>query len=197
MSGLLRPNQPSKSAPSFEAEADALVDRLGVLPSIDIVVPRTRTRARMRLLSRGELHHAKAQARRALQDSGFPTDGTAVTSLGAWDEWQYELAVQMFAVAVREPDPTVDRALCSIDEWREECDDDQIAALNRQYQDLAARHDPLGEGAAALTSELEIALLAAAKKKDADLLMSYGSRALATFIITSVDQPASSPTPTS
>lgn len=176
------------------SEADPIeerVDRLGSTVHVDIVIPKTSTRAKLRICKRSEISAARAETRRYLEAEGFPVDATAVTSLGSGDEWQYELSVRIIATAVRDPkDPT--RALASIEEWREECDDDQIAALMKMYDDHCEREDPIGQ--ASLT-EAELAqLVAAAKKKDADSLMAFGSRKLALFAITSANLPATSQT---
>jgi hypothetical protein len=191
----LRPTIGDPRAASDDTDVEDLVDLVGARRHIDVVIPRTQITAKMRLCSRREISEARAEARRALQAEGFPVDASAVAALGAGEEWQYELAVRTLAVAIRNPKKT-ELALASLDDWRE-CDDDQIAALMKTYDDFAARIDPLGENAPGLTEPEVHALIAAAKKKDADTLMSFGSRKLASFILTSAFPPASSPTPTS
>jgi hypothetical protein len=191
----LRPTIIERSTSSDDTDVEQLVDLVGSRRHVDIVIPRTQIAAKMRLGSRREVSEARSDARRALQEAGFPVDASAVTALGAGEEWQYELSVRLLAVAIRNPSKT-ELALASVDDWRE-CDDDQIAALMRQYDDFAARVDPLGEEGAGLTDAEMIELVAAAKKKDADLLMSFGSRKLASFILTSASRPATSPIQTS
>jgi hypothetical protein len=189
--GRLRPTEPRSSAATELAER-ALT---GARVFVDITIPRTEIRGKMRLVSRAELFAINATARRELQEAGFPVDGTAITALGASEQWQYEIGARTLAIAVREPG-NVERALASVEEWRE-CDDDQIAALYQQYTDLAHRIDPLGDEGNGLT-EIEIEqLTAAAKKKDSGILISFGSRKLASFILTSAEQLARSVTPTS
>jgi len=147
----------------------------------------------MRLCSRREELEANSEARTAMIDAGYPVNAEARTALGGTQQWLVEVAVRMLQRAVRDPaDP--DRALASIDEWRE-CDDQQILALWARYQDLTNELDPIG--AAALTDAQLAEIESAAKKKDADLLMEFGSRSLALFAITSVDQLSKSPTPSS
>ena len=162
---------------------------------IDVVVPRTTVKGRMRLVSRAELFEVQAETRQALTDAGFPVDASALTALGAGEQWQYELIARVLSKAVRDPRDE-SRELCSVPDWRE-CDDDQLAALYQQYKDLAQRLDPLGQGSAVLTQELVAELTACAKKKDADLLISFGSLKLANFILTLVDQLPTSATPMS
>jgi hypothetical protein len=171
----------------------AVVDFLGARVHIEITIPRTEIKAVMRLCSRREEFEAKAEARRAMLEAGYPVDANAVTALGASEQWLAEVMVRMIAIAVRDPaDPT--KPLASLEDWQN-CDDTQLVALWSLYQDHEHRIDPLG--AAALTSEEQDALIAASKKKDVDLLMAFGSRRLALFAITSAFPPASSGTPTS
>jgi hypothetical protein len=187
----LRPTvSPSPRATAEQAEQ--LAAGLGSRVCIDVLIPRTQTAAKMRLLSRKERFEAYAEAREAMTAAGFPVDGTAYTSLGADEQWQYELGVRILAQAIRDPrDP--DRSLAPVDEWREECDDDQINALFEQYKDHQERVDPFASEH--LSDAEQASLEAAAKKKDIDLLMSFGSRKLALFLLTTADPPASSPPP--
>ncbi|MBA2718933.1 MAG: hypothetical protein H0U52_06800 [Chloroflexi bacterium] len=159
---------------------------------VDIVVPRTQIPAKMRLLSRREEFEAKSEARTAMLDAGYPLGGES-REFGTAEQWLVEVAVRMVAVAVREP-TNPERALASIDDWRD-CDDNQILALWSEYCDLAARLDPVGSNK--LTDQELDGIIASAKKKDVDLLMAFGSRRLALFAITSASPPASSETPTS
>lgn len=185
--------RPTHAAPDdVESRAQQLVDLVGARVHHDIVIPRTGIRAKLRLCSRSEISEARAEARRALEANGFPVDASAVTALGAGDEWTYELAIRVLAVAVRDPS-NVGLALASLEDWRE-CDDSQIAALGKMYEDLEAELDPLGDNSAPLTEADHAAIVNAAKKKERAVLMSFGSRKLSAFLLTSADQPASSPT---
>lgn len=192
----LRPTSPSSTrAEHLADQADATVRLVGSRPFIDITIPRTNIKARLRLCSRREEFQAKAEARRAMIEAGYPVDANAVGALGAGEQWIAEVMVRMIAVAVREagtdPDP---RALASLDDWQD-CDDQQLLALWTIYQDHEQRHDPVG--ADALTDEEIDQLVAASKKKDADTLMAFGSRRLALFAITTASRPATSETPRS
>lgn len=183
----LRPTMHSSPA----ARASELVERTLAAPAfVDVVVPRTSVAGKMRLVTRAERFEATAEARKALEAAGFPVDVSAAAALGANEQWHNELGVRLLAIAVRDPANT-DRALASLEEWRE-CDDDQLDAMWVRYQDLAAEFDPLGAGT--LTEADAAAIASAAKKKDAGLLMSYGSRKLALYAISSAAPPASSET---
>lgn len=189
----LRPTIATPRSP--QARADELVE--GVLGSpvfVDVMIPRTQITARMRLATRSERFEANAAARLTLAEAGFPIDAGAIAALGAHEQWLYELGVRILAVAVRHP-TNEDRALASLEEWRA-CDDDQIDAMWQEYQTHQARMNPLGADVA-LTEAEAAAILGAAKKKDVDLLMSYGLPKLVQFAITSAEQPATSTTPPS
>lgn len=192
----LRPTAPAARAPAPDTRtaAETLVDQLGARVHIDVTIPRTSVRAKMRLCTRKEEAEAKAAARALMQEQGYPINGEARTAFAAGEEWAIELATQMIQRAVRDPQ-NVALELAPIEDWREHCDDGQILTLWAQYQDLVIRLDPLG--AETLTDAQLRELTAAAKKKDLDLLMRFGSRLLALFAITSASPPATSPTPTS
>lgn len=179
----LRPTTTADARPDVAGAVDLAL--AGARVHVDVTIPRTTVRGRMRLISRGEKFAATAEVRRELAAAGFPVDGTAFSSLGASDQYQYELAAHVLAIAVRDPANT-DRALAPLDDWRA-CDDDQIAALWREYQDLEARLDPIGSELVALTEAEQAAFVAAAKKKDAETLISFGSRKLARFVTFLVD----------
>lgn len=190
----LRPTPPEQRATEARTgEVRQLADVRAARRHVDVTIPRTSVRGKMRLLSRGEEFDAKADARRHMMDAGYPVDTGAHSALGATEQWLVEVAVRMLQQAVRDP-ADVTRALASIDEWRE-CDDQQILALWARYQDLEQELDPIGS--TALTDEVLAHVEAAAKKKDPDLLMACGSRTLALYVITTASRPASSETPTS
>ena len=187
--------RPSGMPHEREQRAESVVSTALSTPTlVDITIPRTSVKAKLRIVSRAERFNATAEARRALADGGIPVDATAVSSLGALEQWNYEFAVRILAVAVRDP-ARPERALEPLESWRD-CDDDQIEALWSRYQDLEAELDPLG-GSVTLSTEDQLAIEGAAKKGDAALLMSFGSQKLALFVTTSVARPASSATPTS
>jgi hypothetical protein len=157
---------------------------LAVRVHIDVTIPRTTIKARMRLVSRAEALAIKSTVFRRFKDA-FDTQVTSLTVA----DWNLEIAVRHLAVAVRDPaDET--RPLAMIDHWLE-CDDEQIAALWEQYQDLRDQLDPLGGDAAPLTEQELGELEAAAKKKDVAVLTSFGSRKLARYVTTLAARPAS------
>lgn len=157
---------------------------LGARVWIDVTVPRTTVKGRMRLLSVAEDRTVAVETRDALKDYGMPSEG-----VGAREAWVNENALRTIQIAIRNPDDETE-PLADVDEWQE-CDDDQITALWVEYQSLRDRHDPLGESAPGLTQEELDALTTAVKKKDRTVLMSFGSRRLADFAITLANRPAS------
>jgi hypothetical protein len=176
-------------APTETASRGTLaVELAGARVYEDVTVPRTTANGRMRLLSRGETRSVRAEARAALDAMGCRGADLAV-----YREWHEELATRTLAVAVRDP-ADVSRPLAPLVDW-EECEDDQIAALWKQYQDLEERLDPLGAEHAVLSDAEVAAMRDAAKKGDADLLMSYGSRRLALYAASTAVPPPTSPTP--
>lgn len=177
----LRPTRGNAAIRSDAAkvESGALTDAIGTRTHIDVLVPRTEVAAKMRLATRAERFDATAETRRFIEAAGFPVDASAVSALGAHEQWSYELGLRILAVAVREA-ANPERALASVEEWRQ-CDDDQLDALWSRYQDLEAELDPLGVGE--LSKADESTILAAARKADVDLLTSFGSRKLAQCIV--------------
>jgi hypothetical protein len=176
-----------------EKTPSTIAASLGARVHIDVTIPRTDVRGRMRLCSRVEEFEAKAAARQVMLDAGYPVDGDAHAALGATEQWAAEIMAHMLHKAVRDP-ANVELELAPIEDWRD-LDDMQLIGLWNQYNDLGARLDPVGFGE--LPQAQLDAIVHASKKKDVDLLMSYGSRSLALFAISSVAQPAISETPRS
>jgi hypothetical protein len=174
-----------------ETGAAEVVGRaLSAIVHIDIVVPRTNIRGKLRLVSRRERLEIVAELRAFLTEKGFQVDSNASSQLLGSEAWNYELAARMFSVAVRDPeDPSV--PLATIDEWRD-CDDAQLDAMWDFYEAHNRTIDPLASGE--LSRKEVDDIVAAAKKGDASLLMFFGLRRLALFVITSVSPHASSPT---
>lgn len=163
------PRRPADAAAAGDLVASVLETRTHV----DVTVPRTEVKGRMRLLTRAETKSVRADARRECQRLGLKDEEYGRDFLD-------EVGVRSVALAVRQPGNEA-LALAPLEEW-EACDEDQIAALWQQYKDLEEHLDPLG----AECTEAEVTLIAeAAKKKDAILLRSFGSRKLASFLLTS------------
>lgn len=184
--GRLRGSSPvSPPAPLDDGASTGLSDVIGLRVHVDVMVPRTAIAGSMRLMSTNETTDAEFATLYALRDKGFDDK----TPSHIWVKvWNREYNARVMSIAVRDP-KDITRPLDSIDEWRE-CDEDQVVALFVQYNDLAYRLDPLGSTEKITSEELE-AIQSAAKKKLADTLLSYGSRKLALFAITLVEQPAS------
>ncbi len=194
MTGRFRPAPPSSpTRPGERPSPTALVDILGARVHVDIVIPRTTFAGKMRLVSRSEEFEADLAAREWMSSNGFPVDGSAHSSPYVALTWQYERLARILAVAIREPANT-ERALAAPEDYRG-LDDDQLDALGLRYADLRAQLSPIEAGA--LSDDDLAAIVAAAKKKDTEGLMLFGSSKLARFISTSADQPATSPTTTS
>lgn len=187
--GSLRPTGSPPLAPRRDPaheRTDAAALAVSVLDArtfVEVTVPRTNVRGRLRLLSRAEERQVRSEARQAMRSLGLDAAATA-NEPGVYTEFGEELVTRRMAVAVRRLD--ADEPLAPLAEW-EECDDDQINGLWDRYRDLQHELDPIADRTIPEAMLTEIAN--AAKKKDARLLLSYGSYALATYAITTADRP--------
>ena len=188
--GRLRSSSSTTARPASEPSTNRLAGLLGGgREHVEVTIPRTTIKGLMRLLSRSERSEVHASARAFMLASLQTSDPNALLTPMSIAEWNAEVAIRTLAVAVRAPEDKLE-ALDSADTWRDALDDDQVAALYDQYKDLADRLDPIGDDAAPL-SEPELAQLdAAVKKKDAAILMSFGSRRLASYMLTLAAPPA-------
>lgn len=163
---------------------------LGAVVHVDVIIPRTNIRGKMRLLRRTEAFETKASAIAAMKRMPDLTWGHSGV---AREDWNAELAVRTLAIAVRNP-ADVTKPLDDADAWAELLDDEQIGALFDEYEDMRVRLDPLAHPV--MLSDAEIAQLeAAVKKKDEDLLRSFGLRKLSSFTASLADRLATLPTP--
>lgn len=187
MSGRLRGSSFAGGPPAQDelAVGRGLADVVEARVHVDIVVPRTQIAGKLRLLSRKEMSEARIATLFALRENGIEKNAPSHIFV---EEWNNELDARIMSLAVRDPNDVM-RALASIEDWRE-CDEDQIVSLFVQYKDLADRIDPLGQGVG-LTEDEVRAMTEAAKKKHDDILLSYGSRKLALFAISSAAPPSS------
>lgn len=159
------------------------VELAGARIFVDVTIPRTSVRGRLRLLTRGEMKSVRLECRKATAHLGLQSPQLDITR-----EWNEEVATRILAIAVRHPDDET-KPLASLADW-EECEDDQIGALYQAYQDHADQLDPLA--AEASLSDVEVLEIRdAAKKKQGLLLMSYGSQKLAAYAITTAALPSS------
>jgi hypothetical protein len=178
----LRAQPPAPPAPDPERRAALAVSVLEARVHRTVTVPRTQVTGAMRLLSRRENAQVRAEVRQVLEALGL----TGHAAEG-FTEWHQELAVRTLATAVRSP-ADHGAPLAPLADWLE-CDDDQINALWERYQDQEAELDPLGANGPPL-SDADIAQIQdAAKKKAAEVLMSFGSRKLALALISTADLP--------
>lgn len=186
--GRLRATGSAVAAPPTpEARAEVAIGVLEGRTYVPVVVPRTspEVHGRMRLLGRSEAADVRRRARVALRDAGM-VEAASSAHPELYREFTDALAVLTIAAAVR--DLAADVPLADAREW-EQCDDDQIGALWIRYQDLEAELDPLGR-LDSLTKADIAAIEDAAKKKDAVMLISFGSWKLAAFATTSVAPPS-------
>lgn len=166
----------SEPPPSPTSMAGQVV---GARVHVEVTVPRTQVKGRMRVLSRSETRAVRFEARAKLQELGIVGDVDGIR------EWNEEIATRTLAVAVRALKG--DEVLASLEAW-EECDDDQINALWSRYKDLCNELDPLADTKLSEADAQQIA--AAAKKKDSILLTSYGSLKLAAYAISMAELPS-------
>lgn len=181
-------------APITEAAAEQVAESAlagaSVREHVEVDIPGTTVKGMMRVLSREEQLLLKADALKAFREQGLVNrDGSIAAA--AQDDWKCEIAVRHLAAAVRNPE-NLQEQLAPIGDWRTELTDEQIAGPWDKYQDLRDRLDPLGDDSIVNLTANDIAIIhAAAKKKDAVLLRSFGLHKLALYAITSADPPAS------
>ncbi|MGL5361513.1 MAG: hypothetical protein ACRDBH_01440 [Bosea sp. (in: a-proteobacteria)] len=166
---------PAPSPTSFAGQVAA------VRAHIEVQVPRTNIVGKMRVLSRHERMTVRVEARDYLRRLGL--DGATIETT---TEWHEEIATRTIAVAMRAPGNLGD-TLATLEAWNT-CDVGQIDYVWQQYRDLQDRLDPLGEHSQISEQEI-VAIEDAAKKKARELLMSFGSFALASYVITTAGQP--------
>lgn len=175
----LRPVTSADRAPS-----DFELSLRSARPMVEITIPRTTLAARLRLLTRTESQQVDLATREYMKAGGVEL------SVSTGEEYLAEKATRVMAIAVR-TDEAPHEPLAPLEQWRNELDDDQLGALWRRYEDLRQQYDPDPEE---LTDAEFEQIVEAGKKKDSDLLSSFGSRKLARCITTLVGQLPTSPT---
>ncbi len=178
-------------AEAVPAEAEIRVDAVLARAHrfVEIAIPGTETRARMRLLTRGEEKALALEAASWLADLMVGSDRLEATGLMPVTS---EVILRRIAVAVRQLD--ADLPLATKQQWEDNADDDQVAELWHRYEDLRAELDPM---AFDLPADEAAAIEAAVKKKDATLLRGFGARQLRAWLLITGSPPADSPTPRS
>lgn len=185
--GRLRASVPV--APAVPVKVRALAELLGARVFVDVTVPRTTIRGRMRLVSRTEAAIINADARRHfVTDLGIEVDASTLLRPGVMDNWNAEVAIRHIAIAVRDPDDE-SKPLGDLVEWCE-CDDDQISALWLDYKNLASRLDPLSDAADGLTEDQLAELRTLLKKKGGTPSSLFESLKRSISELSSDDQPA-------
>lgn len=176
-----RPTEPQGDAPAGDEEE---IDFIGARVFEVVTIPRTNYKGRMRVVSRAETFRIKTEARKYFTDEKMPLDNHA--AFGA-EEWSNEIAIRTLAVAIRNPrDVTLE--LAPLAEFRD-LDDDQVDKLWIDYRDFRAQVDPLGFGE--LSDADFAAMVAAAKKKQPELLIGFGSSKLVLFAMRLAEPPTS------
>src|SRR5579884_2521744 len=114
------------------AEREELAPILAARVHVDVALPRTENKGRMRLLSRREVTEALVTTRSMLRAVDLPVEPVELAAEGLGNEWNVELAAAYLSVAVRRPD-NESIPLMSVAQWREYYDDDAIAFVWSQY----------------------------------------------------------------
>lgn len=186
----LRGASSAPKPPSPASSAGGTLAMFGSRPGVDVEIPRTKIGAWMTQASRADVSRIRAEARKHFLELGYAAADLLVSDPDLLHDMNAEIAVRTLAIAVRSPEDH-GKPLDTLASWRENVDDEQIAALWTDYKAFVDLVDPIGAQGDPL-SEHELAQLeSAAKKKDVGLLMSFGLRKLALYAITSVAPPAS------
>lgn len=106
---------------------------------------------------------------------------------------ELERAVRTLARTVRDPEDHA-KPLGTVDEWGA-LDPDVVSACWQTYGDVRERLDPLAS--IDLTPDERLAVQVAIKKKDANLLRSFGIAKLSAYLLSTDVPPPSSPEPSS
>ena len=188
-------NQPSQDAPGGpETRArQAAVGRLsgllqgkrrrkaGIWPGDPAI------RFQFQVLRNDESQAAQAQAFKHFRET-LELDPTLALNLQTFRD---EQATQILALAMRDPeDPDLPLASNAAD-LRAATDQDDRASLIAQYVDLMDETDP---DPGTLSPEVEREILALVKKKDGSGLAAFGSRTLASFLLSMGSPRSTSPT---
>lgn len=139
-------------------------------------------------LTRAQMQEATAAALARFKELGIE-----LTML-VLEDYNAEFNLQCFARALRDPAnaPAYEKPFFgSADEARSLLSEDQCAELLREYSELMTRANP---DLADIDEATLLQIDEYAKKKAVASLMAIGSRKLASFIITSVCPPETSPT---
>lgn len=123
---------------------------------------------------------------RVLQAEGVDADASMAALL-----LEGERALRTLAVAVRDPDDHA-QPYGTLAEWGA-LDPSLVTACWHVYSDVSEELDP---GVQPLTPAQITTIGAAVAKKNFALLRSFGTNALASYLLSTAEQPATSPTPT-
>lgn len=141
------------------------------------------------LIGSAQLDDIEGDVRVEMEARHIPNDPTTA------HHFELARARRIMALAVRQPGPKrADEApLGSLKEWSE-LPPETLYAIYYRFNELRELHDPLA-GEVRLTQEVLDAVKDAIAKKNSTLLRYFGAPTLIAYLFSTVDQPASSPTP--
>lgn len=174
------------SATSSPVATRFLAALQGRRPGKPIRIPVLELDAYMALVGSERMLDLEGESLRAMDRRGIPRD--------PMNEAKYELdlALRMLAEAVTESEDSA-TPIGTVAEWGKLAPE-AIAAMWLEYSALREEHDPVD---VSLTPDDINEIRDAIVKKNAMLLRYFGPRRLASYLITSESQPASSPEPSS
>ncbi len=149
--------------------------RRGTEHSRRCVWPGTDKEFVMRVLTCDEKLFARANTDRQMKSSGIERD------LIGMDAQEEELTLQFLAISCRNPEDESKPLFDSPEQMRKALHGRELRELSFEYSSLIADYDPDFED---LTSEDVDAILEQVKKKDVNQLRGFGSKRLASYIIT-------------
>ncbi len=163
----------SPPAPPATTESRLAAALSGARLLVDVVVPRTDVRAKLRRLSRREEQEVSLEL--------AAWHAAAEKERGPLPEPRQEVSkhesVLILARAVRDP-ARPELALGTVEEWGE-ADEAQLAGLMAAYYDVVARTEP----SSALTLSERAELAAAVARRDRATLMALGAQRIAAWLV--------------
>lgn len=136
----------------------------------------------VRVLSRTETQECVADARRRFEDLKIPVDALSL------DAYQDEVLVQILYRSCRDPEAPERSIFVDVGDCRDNTTVDEQAAMYLIYRDWQREEDP---DAAEITVDELRDIEITVKKKDLNLLKRFGSRALATYLLSMAGPPSS------
>ncbi len=151
----------------------------------EVLWPGTDVHVYLRPLSCAEVLECYAAAHKVFAALELPPSGFLL------DPYQDELATQILFRACRDPEKPEKPLAIDADDLRDNTTPDERSAMMALYTDLLADVDPALEE---LSPEIARDIADAVKKKAARTLRRFGSSMLASYLLTTGEPPATSPT---